>query len=68
MIKKSYKVHGMHCPSCALVIESDLKDAGITAKCSYARETLDVEFDETIVGEEKIMDIVKSSGYTLSHD
>lgn len=65
MIKKSYTVKGMHCPSCALVIESDLEDAGITAQCNYARAILDVEFDETKVQEAKIADVVHSSGYSL---
>lgn len=65
MIKKSYKVHGMHCPSCALVIESDLEDAGIIARCNYVRAILDVEFDETKVQEAKIADVVRSSGYAL---
>lgn len=68
MTKKSYKVLGMHCTSCPLVIESDLEDAGVTARCNYARSTLDVAFDETVVQEEKIVDIVKSSGYSLSID
>ncbi len=65
MIKKTYKVDGMHCASCAMVIESDLSDAGIDARCSYARQTIDVVFDQTIVTEIAIEEIVKKSGYTL---
>lgn len=65
MIKKSYKVLGMHCTSCPLVIESDLEDAGVNAKCNYARATLDVEFDETKTQEVKIADVVRLSGYAL---
>ncbi len=67
MIAKTYKILGMHCPSCALVIESDLEDAGIKASCNYARETLDVEYDETNVSEETISAAIRASGYTLSH-
>lgn len=66
MIRKSYKVKGMHCPSCALVIESDLEDAGVKARCNYARETLEVEYDQSRVLDEKIIDVVKTSGYDLS--
>ncbi len=66
MIRKSYKVLGMHCPSCALVIESDLEDAGVKARCNYARETLDMEYDESRVSEEHIMSVVRTSGYDLS--
>lgn len=65
MIKKSYKIDGMHCGSCAMVIEGDLEDAGVKAKCSYAKQTLDVEFDEAKIAEIKIKEIVKNSGYSL---
>lgn len=65
MIKKTYKVEGMHCASCAAVIEADLEDAGVTAACSYAKQTIDVEFDETKVQEEKIKQLVAESGYQL---
>ncbi|OGG29376.1 hypothetical protein A2973_02235 [Candidatus Gottesmanbacteria bacterium RIFCSPLOWO2_01_FULL_49_10] len=70
MVKKTYKLKGMHCPSCALVIESDLEDAGIKASCNYAREVLEVEFDEpSIVNEkieEKIKKVVQISGYDFA--
>lgn len=66
MTKKTFKVDGMHCTSCALMIESDLEDAGVKARCNYAKETLEVEFDEKKIGEKKITEIVASSGYTIS--
>jgi len=68
MTKKSYKVDGMHCTSCALLIESDLEDAGVKARCNFAREVLEVEFDEKSVGEKKIADIVANSGYRLTSE
>lgn len=43
MSTKIYKVAGMDCPSCAMLIESELEDAGIKAKVSYAKETLEIE-------------------------
>lgn len=66
MIKKTYKIHGMHCTSCALVIESDLEDAGVKARCNYAKETLEIEFDEKKIGEKKIADVVAAAGHTIS--
>ncbi len=66
MTKKSYKVEGMHCGSCASVIELDLEDTGVKASCSYAKQTLEVEFDEKAVGEDTIKNVVKKSGYTLA--
>ncbi len=65
MIKKTFKIDGMHCTSCALMIESDLEDVGVNASCSYAKQTLIVEFDETKIGEQKIKDVVAKAGYQV---
>lgn len=66
MIKKKYKVEGMDCTSCAMVIESDLEDVGVKAKCSYATQKLEVEFDSVKVKEDQIKKIVEASGFVLS--
>ncbi len=66
MTKKSYKVIGMDCTSCAMLIESDLEDVGVKASCNYAREILEVEYDEQKVSEDKLKEVVKSSGYDLT--
>ncbi len=66
MIKKTFKVHGMHCTSCALMIESDLEDAGVKAHCNYAKETLEVEFDEKKISEKKISEVVSQAGYQIA--
>ncbi len=65
MTKKTYKVNGMDCASCAQMIELDLEDVGVKASCSYPKETLEVEFDPQKVPESKIKEVVKSSGYNL---
>jgi copper chaperone CopZ len=65
MIKRTYKVNGMHCTSCALVIESDLEDVGVKATCNYPKEQLMVEYDEKTISEKKITEIVHKSGYTI---
>ena len=65
MTKKTYKLKGMDCASCATLIEMDLEDVGVKASCSYASEILNVEFDENKIKEEKIKQLVKSSGYEL---
>jgi copper chaperone CopZ len=66
MTNKTFKVEGMHCTSCALLIESDLEDAGVTASCSYAKQTLSVEFDEKKIGEKMIKDVVAKAGYQVA--
>jgi Cu+-exporting ATPase len=65
MTNKIFKVAGMHCTSCALMIESDLEDSGVKANCNYAKQILTVEFDETRMEEDAIKKIVKRLGYTL---
>lgn len=49
-----------------MIIESDLEEAGVKASCSYAREHLEVEFDENLVNEKKIYEVVKNAGYDLT--
>lgn len=66
MTKKIYKIEGMHCTSCALMIESDFEDAGVKAKCHYAKQTLEVEFDEKKIKEKKITDVVLRAGYRIA--
>lgn len=65
MTQKTYKVNGMHCASCATMIELDLEDEGVVAKCDYAQQLLDVSFDEAKIGEEKVKKVVEQSGYSL---
>ena len=67
MTKKEFKVIGMDCSSCAMLIEGELEDAGVEkAQCSYADEKLTVEFDETKINEDKIVEVVKQTGYELA--
>ena len=65
MTKKTFKVDGMHCTSCALMIESDLEDIGVKSSCSYAKQTLSVEFDEKKIAEKTIIDAVAKAGYKI---
>lgn len=60
--KYSYKISGMHCASCATLIQMDLEDAGFTCSCSYASEQVEIEGEHDI---KKVIDIIKKAGYTL---
>lgn len=62
-MKKVYKIEGMHCASCASMIELDLEDEGIRASCSYADCSLAVDGDHD---KKKVLEIVKKSGYKIS--
>ena len=47
MTKKTFRLSGMHCTSCAMNIDFALEDMGVkSAKTSYAKQETEVEFDE----------------------
>ncbi|KKS95799.1 MAG: HMA, heavy metal-associated-like protein [Microgenomates group bacterium GW2011_GWC1_43_13] len=62
-MKKTYKIKGMDCPSCASLLELDLEDAGVKAKCSYSKSTVEVEEDGNFVNIKKV---VEKSGYSIT--
>ncbi len=64
-MKKVFKITGMDCDACAKMIELDLEDAGISASCSYAQQTLEIESDDKAI-HQKAVDVVKKSGYGIS--
>ena len=66
MVKKHVKIQGMHCTSCAMLIEGELEDIGVNAKCSYAKSSVDMEFDEKKISENDIEIAIKKAGYTLA--
>ncbi len=64
--KKTYPIKGMHCASCALVIEGNLKEAqGVkSAVVNYNTEKATVEFAED-VNDELVTQVVKHAGYEV---
>lgn len=61
---KKYKILGLDCPSCAALLESDLEEAGIKAKCSYNKSSLEVEFYDKL-DESQVFSLVRKSGYQI---
>lgn len=62
--KKEYSIFGMHCASCALTIEGRLKKMSWVkdATVNFATQKAVVEFEGEQL-DEKVMDLVKNSGY-----
>lgn len=58
-------IRGMHCASCALVIEKELaKKKGVTkANVNYALERASVAFDETLTGRAELEQTIRDTGY-----
>jgi Cu+-exporting ATPase len=68
MTKKiTLKITGMHCTSCAMNIDGELEDLGVnSANTNYARAITEVEFDSDKIKLEKIQEVIKELGYTVS--
>lgn len=66
MTKKSFKIEGMNCASCAANIEKGLcKMDGVgKATVNFASKTAQVDFDEKKTNEGELFESVKKSGYT----
>ncbi|MBE3040934.1 MAG: heavy-metal-associated domain-containing protein [Chloroflexi bacterium] len=65
MVKKTYRVEGMHCPNCAMNVESIEDDLpGIKqVSASYQKGRMVVEFDEAKVSEAQILTALEKRGY-----
>ncbi len=63
----TYQIKGMHCASCAGIIEKSLKKTpGVTsAEVNYATESAKLEFDPTKTNHSALSKVIKPLGYTL---
>lgn len=70
MKKEIYKIYGMHCASCVLTIEKELKKiSGVkSANVNFANESVSIEFDKNTASEEKFRNTLASIGYHLATD
>ncbi len=65
MTKTKLKICDMHCVSCAMNIDFDLEDLdGVkSASTSYAKAECVVEYEESKLNKEKIIEVIKKTGY-----
>lgn len=63
MIKKTFKISGMHCVSCVMLIEGELEDRGAKARCNLAKNEIEVEYPKEL-GEEGVRAAIEAAGYT----
>lgn len=68
MTKTKLKICDMHCVSCAMNIDFDLEDLdGVkSASTSYAKAECVVEYEESKLNKEKIISVIKKTGYTAN--
>ncbi len=63
MIKRVFKIKGMHCNSCAQLIELKFKDKVENIKVSYSKEQAEIEFNPEKISEQEIKEIIETGGY-----
>lgn len=63
---KRFKISGMHCSSCAMMIDGDLEEVkGIkSSKTNFAKSETEVGYEADKVSEKIIIDTIKKTGYS----
>ena len=66
-VRKEFPVTGLSCASCAISVESMLKEQKgvLNASVNYANSLAQVEFEPAIVQGEDLKSIIQSIGYDL---
>ena len=69
-MQKTYKIKGMHCASCAGIIEKTFKKTeGVhSAEANYGNESVKVSFDELKITPENLSKKIEPLGYSLFLD
>jgi Cu+-exporting ATPase len=64
---QKYNIKGMHCASCATIIEKALiKQAGVEkADANYGTESVNIDYDESIVSPQHLSKAIEPFGYEL---
>ncbi|MSU54520.1 MAG: heavy metal translocating P-type ATPase [Candidatus Staskawiczbacteria bacterium] len=67
MISKTFSIKGMHCASCASVIEMTLKkiEGVVSIQANYGTETAKISFDEKKISLENISKKIEPLGYYI---
>jgi uncharacterized protein len=64
-MKRKFNVSGMHCNSCTILIEENLKGKVNTVKANYAKGVVDVDFDEKKISEKEIIGIIGEGDFEV---
>lgn len=64
MMKKiKLTIEGMHCESCAKLIEMELKDKVNKIKIDSVKNTAEIDFDEKRINKEEVIKKINNLGY-----
>lgn len=65
-MKKILKIKGMHCTSCAKMIEMELEDKVNKIQASYEKANAEIDFNENKITEKEIKQIITGLGYKVT--
>jgi copper chaperone CopZ len=68
MVQTVFKVSGMHCNSCSMLIKDILEDEnGVNSvKADFESGVVFVDFDETTISHDKLKDLIENeAGYKV---
>jgi copper chaperone CopZ len=67
MKKIEFKIKGMHCKSCVMLVRETLADVkGVNnASVDLQKTNAIVEFDEKLVKEKQLIDVIEKEGYKV---
>lgn len=65
MVRKRFQIQGLHCVGCAMTIDGALEDLPFvkSASTNYAKQTVDVEYDEGKITEQQLIQAIEAAGY-----
>jgi copper chaperone CopZ len=68
VMKQQFRIQGMHCVGCAMTVDGVLEDLpGVkSASTSYAQQIANIEYDESRIGEDELVEAVLKAGYTAT--
>lgn len=66
MKKVTFSISGMHCVSCAKVIENVLEEKGVAAAVDFKSCKAKIVYDESKIMLEDIIKIIEKEGYKVS--
>ena len=67
-MKIKLKITGMHCNSCAMLIEKVLENKVDSVSASFATEKAEIDFDPEKISEDEIKDKISKLGYEVVDD
>lgn len=62
-MKRIFKIEGMHCNSCAKLIEDTLNEKVNSSSVSFSKGIAEIDFDEEKISEKEIKEKIKKLGY-----